>query len=110
MLLLALLMQAISPYLPMPAMGGMTSWELAAARCPMHETGAGHKEPGKAPHDGPCSVCSVMQQASSTLASVEIALSCCLVSLPVDFDETLDTQTTWLAADVFSSRAPPYIG
>ena len=109
--LLALLMQAISPYLAMPAMGGATSWDLAAAAldpCPMHQTDAGDKAPAKSPQNGHCTVCTVLQQAGSTLAVADLALTWHLAYLRVERDETRDTQIAEIPAHTFSSRAPPH--
>jgi hypothetical protein len=110
-MLLALLMQAIAPYLPMPALGGATSWELAAsafaAPCPEHMAGAGDKAPAKGPQNHPCTVCTVIHQASSTLAAADVAPSCSPAFLELEYDETRDAQFASLSSHAFSSRAPP---
>jgi hypothetical protein len=110
-MLLALLMQAIAPYLPMPALGGATSWELAAATmaapCPEHMAGAGDKAPAKSPQGHPCAVCTVLHQAGSTLAAADVALSCNLAFLELEYDATRDTQLVEASSHAFSSRAPP---
>lgn len=108
-MLLALLMQALSPYLPMPAMGGVTSWDLAMALepCPEHQTGAEQKAPTKSPQDRHCTVCTVIQQAGSTLAAADVPLTGRLVYLRLERDETRGTQIAEPPAHAFSSRAPP---
>jgi hypothetical protein len=105
--MLALLMQAISLYLPMPAMGGMTSWDLALSPCPMEESGAQHKMPAPAPKDGHCTVCTVMLQAGSTLAPADAPLVCSPVPRRVEHQQIRRIQIAGLPARAFSSRAPP---
>lgn len=110
-MLLALLMQAISPYLPMPARGGATSWELAAATfaapCPEHMAGTGQGVPAKSSQDHLCTVCTVIHQAGSTLAAADAVLSCSLAYLELEYDESCDTQFADFSSHAFSSRAPP---
>lgn len=108
LVLLALLMQAISPYLPMPAMGGMTSWDLALTPCPMHETGSEHKAPAQPSQDSHCTVCTVMCQAGSTIAPADVILPYSLVYQRVERDKTHHFQIAGVPAHAFSSRAPPH--
>lgn len=107
-LLIALLMQTLAPYLPMPEMGGMTSWDMALGPCPMHEAGSGHKAPAHPPQDSHCTVCTVIGQAGSTLAPADVTLACTLAYLQVERDQADVIQVAGLPAHAFSSRAPPH--
>lgn len=117
-LMLGLLLQALAPYLPMPAMGGGTSWDMtdvafsgAAAwlpTClsPRADGDDGVPTPGAA-HPGDCAVCLVMQQAGATLAPAAFDLS-----VPGIFQRAESSPRQQLphaapSGEGFSSRAPP---
>ena len=103
-MLVALALQAAASHLPMPALGGMTSWQAMAQPCPEHVSGS-HKAPAKQ-HQS-CSVCLVMHQASSTLASADIRLAIDDLVVQVQAIGVRDDQTAALPPHAFSSRAPP---
>lgn len=108
LVLAALVLQGLAPYLPMPEMGGITSWDAAWLQpCPMHPADQDGKAPAKRPQDRNCTVCTVMQQAGSTLAPAEVVLPAEIAFARIDLDATRDTQTNGLSARAFSSRAPP---
>ena len=108
LILVALLLQGLAPYLPMPEMGGITSWDAAWLQpCPMHPAGQDRKAPAKLPQDRHCSVCTVMQQAGSTLAPADFVPLVEVTFVRIGLDATGDTQTNGLPARAFSSRAPP---
>src|SRR5688572_1254375 len=68
LVLVGLFMQMLAPYLPMPAMGGLTSWDLAwLPICASPQSGADHQRDAQH-HLGDCTACLVMQQAGATLA------------------------------------------
>mgnify|MGYP000856865909 FL=1 len=114
--LLGLLLQALSPYLPMPAMGGGTSWDVAVSggvawlpTClsPRDDADAGRSSSGS-PHPGDCAVCLVMQQAGATLAPASFEMP-----VPVAFLRAAPAPWQQVPggsppADGFSSRAPPH--
>ncbi|HWA49772.1 MAG TPA: DUF2946 family protein [Dongiaceae bacterium] len=110
LVVLGLVMQMVAPYLPMPAMGGLTSWDLAWL--PICETPqSGTDRPGDAQHhQGDCAACLVMQQAGATLAP-DLAI------VPVPLAVQAVAPTLWQQASLpaamaaaFSSRAPPLLG
>lgn len=118
LILLGLLMQAVAPYLPMPAMGGRTTWDLTAAALSgdvdawlpgcLSPRPIGNEGPIKrAPHPGDCAICLAMQQAGSgqppELAAMPLpAAGSRAVSLPWQLAAHVETR-----GDGFSSRAPP---
>lgn len=103
--LVALLMQLLAPYLPMPAMGGLTSWEVAT----LDLCAPGGDRDGQLPSDGrhDCAVCTVAQQASGTMAPADMVVAFNLAYLRLERDISSDPQISTLSAHVFSSRAPP---
>lgn len=106
--LIALVMQMAAPYLPMPAMGGMTSWDMAALElCSPSAGGADGKAPAHAPAQHDCAVCAVVQQAGGTMAPADFVLPFSLAYLQLDREIPGDPQTSGLSARVFASRAPP---
>lgn len=122
LVLLGLVIQAMAPYLPMPATGGRTSWDLLGAALAQGEPAGepawlpiclsprsgdqdGSKNP--APHPGDCAVCLVMQQAGATLAPDVPALALPAVvprAMPALWQQA---QRSTPIAEGFSSRAPP---
>lgn len=108
--LLALFMLLISPHLPMPAMGGMNSWEMAALDpCPPSHSQHDTQLPVQDPPHNSCAVCAVVLQAAFTMAPVEMALVYSPVYLRLDLQIAAAAQTSRLAPRAFSSRAPPPI-
>lgn len=106
--LIALVMQMAAPYLPMPAMGGMTSWDMAALEfCAPSAGGIDGKAPAHGPVQHDCAVCAVMQQAGGAMAPADVLLPCSLAYLRLDREVASDPQTSDHSAHVFSSRAPP---
>ena len=108
--LIALLMQALAGYLPMPAMGGLTSWEMAwSPLClsPQSEAERGH--PADRSHGTHCVVCVVMSQAGSTDTPAEVALPIQTIVADVARGAIQTTQIAGIPARAFSSRAPPFI-
>ena len=105
-----LFMQMLAPYLPMPAMGGLTSWDLAwLPVCASPQTDADHQRDTQH-HHGDCAACLVMQQAGGTLAPDELAV-------PVPSAAPAARPALWQQAQLqaaiaapFSSRAPPQLG
>jgi hypothetical protein len=106
--LLALFMQLIAPYLPMPAMGGLTSVQLSAM--PICH-GLQHDEDGQTQKHRPrgehCPICVVVAQAGSTLAPAPIVvatsqLAACIENVAAPQAQPLSTRSS-----LFSSRAPP---
>jgi hypothetical protein len=107
LVLLGLLMQAVAPYLPMPAMGGFTSWELMAqAICADGQPGADHRDDQT--HHGDCAACLVMQQASATLAPDAIEIPLPVATLSGQPALWQQAQLSAPLAEGFSSRAPPH--
>ena len=107
--LIALLMQGLAGYLPMPAMGGMTSWDAAwLPLCQAPQRGDRGSPPDPA-HDPHCTACMVVQQASTTMAPAETVLSVQQIATRLARDETRDMQVSGVSARTFSSRAPPII-
>jgi hypothetical protein len=105
--LLALFMQLVASHLPMAAMGGMTSWDMAALElCAPSGFDPDDKVPAHG-HQHDCAVCSVMQQAGGTLAPAQAALSQDLAYQPLKRHIANDPQIADFSAHVFSSRAPP---
>ena len=104
LVLVALALQAAAGYLPMPALGGITSWQAMVQPCPEHASGS-HKAPVKQ-HQS-CSVCLVIHQAGSTMASADIRLAIDDIVVQVQSDGVRDGQTAALPPQAFSSRAPP---
>lgn len=118
LILLGLLMQAAAPYVPMPAMGGRTAWDLTAAAMSgdsdnwlpicLSSRPVGDKDPIKGvPHPGDCAVCLAMQQAGSGQppelpAMPQPAVASRATVLP--WQQVLNAE---LRSDGFSSRAPP---
>lgn len=117
--LLGLFLQALSPYLPMPTMGGGTSWDMdgatiaggAVAWLPTclspRDDADDDKSPSGLRHSGDCAVCLVMQQAGATLAPASFDLSVPVAFLraaPAPWQQALRAAPS---ADGFSSRAPP---
>jgi hypothetical protein len=118
LILLGLLMQAVAPYLPMPAMGSRTAWDLTAAALSgdndawlpgcLSPRPIGTEGPIKrAPHPGDCAACLVMQQAGSTQPPE-------LPAVPLPAIASRAASSLWQQAahvaprgDGFSSRAPP---
>ncbi|HNB25436.1 MAG TPA: hypothetical protein PLR41_00625 [Alphaproteobacteria bacterium] len=118
-LMLGLFLQALSPYLPMPAMGGGTSWDMTGAALsgtavawlpiclsPRDDGDAGAPTPG-APHPGDCAVCLVMQQAGATLAPAAFDLPVPHVSLRAEATPRQQLPRAAPSDEGFSSRAPP---
>lgn len=104
--LIALVMQMAAPYLAMPAMGGMTSWDMAALELCAPSSGDG-KTPAHAPAQHDCAVCAVVQQAGGAIGPADVVLPFSLAYLRLDREIARDPQTSDLSAHVFSSRAPP---
>lgn len=110
LVMLGLVMQMVAPYLPMPAMGGLTSWDLAwLPICESPQSGADRQRDSQH-HQGDCAACLVMQQAGATLAPETLA-----VPVPLGIQgvaPTLWQQASLPAATAasFSSRAPPLFG
>jgi hypothetical protein len=110
LVVLGLFMQMLAPYLPMPAMGGLTSWDLASLPiCASSQTDAEHQRDPQH-HHGDCVACLVMQQAGATLAPG-------LPDVPVPLAAQLVVPAPWQQAALpaaiaaaFSSRAPPLLG
>jgi hypothetical protein len=110
LVMLGLVMQMLAPYLPMPAMGGLTSWDLAwLPTCESPQSGADHQRDAQH-HQGDCAACLVMQQAGATLAPE-------MPQVPVPFVAQAAAPTLWQQAALpaaltaaFSSRAPPLLG
>jgi len=110
LILVALLLQGLAPYLPMPEMGGITSWDAAWLQpCPMHPADLDRKAPAKVPQDRHCTVCTVMQQAGSTLAQADVVLPVEVAFAQIAPDAPRCHRTNGLPARAFSSRAPPPI-
>jgi hypothetical protein len=106
--LIALVMQLVAPHVPMPAMGGMTSWDMAGLElcAPSGMDGDG-KIPAHSPTHRDCAVCTVLQQAGGTMVPADAAPPYILAYLRIERDIASDPQTSDLSAHVFSSRAPP---
>jgi hypothetical protein len=110
LVVLGLFMQMVAPYLPMPAMGGLTSWDLAwLPICESPQSGADHQRDAQH-HQGDCAACLVMQQAGATLAPD-------LPDVPAPFVAQAAAPSLWQQASLpaataasFSSRAPPLFG
>jgi hypothetical protein len=110
LVLVGLFMQMLAPYLPMPAMGGLTSWDLAwLPICASPQTDADHERNAQH-HLGDCAACLVMQQAGATLAPD-------MPSVPVPGAAQVVAPALWQQASLqaaitaaFSSRAPPLFG
>lgn len=110
LVVLGLFMQMVAPYLPMPAMGGLTSWDLAwLPICESPQSGADGQRDAQH-HQGDCAACLVMQQAGATLAPS-------LAVIPVPLATQAVAPTLWQQASLpaaiaaaFSSRAPPLLG
>ena len=108
--LIALLMQAVAGNLPMPAMGGLTSWQLAfAAMCLSPQGGTERGHPADRSHDTHCAVCAVMQQAGSTAAPAVFALPIDSVVADIAHAATPKTRIAGISGRAFLSRAPPFI-
>lgn len=110
LVLIGLFMQMLAPYLPMPAMGGLTSWDFAwLPICASPQTDA-DRDRDIRHHLGDCAACLVMQQAGATMAPeippVPVRLSTQVVA-PALWQQALATAPT---AGAFSSRAPPLLG
>lgn len=110
LVVLGLFMQMLAPYLPMPAMGGLTSWDLAwLPICESPQSGADRQRDTQH-HQGDCAACLVMQQAGATLAP---DLPDVLVPLAAQLVVPAPWQQAALPAAIaaaFSSRAPPLLG
>jgi hypothetical protein len=110
LVLIGLFLQMLAPYLPMPAMGGLTSWDLAwLPVCASPQTDA-DREGNSQHHSGDCAACLVMQQAGATLAPDILAVP---VPLSIEAAPPAPWQQAQLHAAIaasFSSRAPPLIG
>lgn len=109
LVLIGLFMQMLAPYLPMPAMGGLTSWEIAwlpICAAPQSDLG-GDAQHRMGRHLGDCAACLVMQQAGATLAPEVPAMPLPLLAQSVP--PTLWQQARLIAqvTEAFSSRAPP---
>lgn len=110
LVLIGLFMQMLAPYLPMPAMGGLTSWDLAwLPICESPQSGGDHKRDTQH-YQGDCAACLVMQQAGATLAPD-------LPDVPVPLAAQVVVPALWQQASLpaaiaaaFSSRAPPLLG
>lgn len=107
LVLIGLFMQMLAPYLPMPAMGGLTSWDVAGLPiCASPQTDA-DREGNAQHHLGHCAACLVMQQAGAALAPdgpvVPVPLSA-RAAPPALWQQT-QLQAAITAS--FSSRAPP---
>ena len=110
LMLIGIVMQMLAPYLPMPAMGGLTSWDLAwLPICASPQTDADHQRDAQH-HFGDCAACLVMQQAGATLAPdapvVPIARTA-QAAVPALWQQASLQAAT---AAAFSSRAPPLLG
>ena len=106
--LLALCLQFIAPFLPMPAMGGLTSIQMSAMPlCRDMVPGEHGKSQDHRPHGEHCPICVVVAQAGSTLAPAPIIVPG--VSLAEFTEPTIATDAPRLSslAVAFSSRAPP---
>lgn len=110
LVVIGLFMQMLAPYLPMPAMGGLTSWDLAwLPICASPQTDADHERDAQH-HLGDCAACLVMQQAGATLAPD-------VPTVPVPLGVRAAPPALWQQAQLqaamtasFSSRAPPLLG
>ncbi len=110
LVVLGLFMQMLAPHLPMPAMGGLTSWDLAwLPICASPQTDADHQRDAQH-HQGDCAACLVMQQAGATLAP-DVPV------VPIPIVVPAVAPTLWQQASLpaaiaaaFSSRAPPLLG
>jgi hypothetical protein len=110
LVVLGLFMQMLAPYLPMPAMGGLTSWDLAwLPICASPQTDADHQRDAQH-HLGDCAACLVMQQAGATLAPVAPALPMPVTAQLVAPALWQQAQLPESTAEAFSSRAPPPLG
>jgi hypothetical protein len=116
LVLIGLFMQAIAPYLPMPVMGGRTSWDLAVAALESGDPAwlpsclSPRDAGGGAPHLGDCPVCLVVQQASTTLAPDALALPMPVAVLRARPALWQQAQRAAPVPQGFSSRAPPLLG
>ena len=110
LVLIGLFMQMLAPYLPMPAMGGLTSWDLAWLPICASPQSDADADRGAQHHLGDCAPCLVMQQAGATLApdmpAVPVPLSTQAVVPALWQQASLQAAT----AAAFSSRAPPLLG
>jgi hypothetical protein len=107
LVLIGLFMQMLAPYLPMPAMGGLTSWDLAwLPICTSPQTDA-DREGNAQHHLGDCAACLVMQQAGATLAPIAPALPMPVTAQRVAPALWQQAQLPAPTAEAFSSRAPP---
>jgi hypothetical protein len=108
--LIALLMQALAGYLPMPAMGGLTSWQIAwTPMCLSPQGEAERGQPADRSHGTHCAVCVVMSQAGSTDTPAEVALAAHAIVADVAREAVRTIQIAGIPARAFSSRAPPFI-
>ena len=106
LVVLGLFMQMLAPYLPMPAMGGLTSWDLAwQSICASPQSDAERQRDTH--HLGECATCLVMQQAGATLAPVAPAMPMPAVAQAVAPTLWQQARLSTAAAAAFSSRAPP---
>ena len=110
LVLIGLFMQMLAPYLPMPAMGGLTSWDLALlplCTSPQSDRGG---DGDTQHHLGDCAACLVMQQAGATLAPDVPPLRMPVLAqaiAPALRQHALRAAPT---TEGFSSRAPPLLG
>jgi hypothetical protein len=105
--LLAVLLQFMAPHLPMPAMGGLTSVQLAfmsICRTSGHEDGDTQKHHSN--HES-CPICVVVAQAGTTLAPATIVVPTVEFATYVEHPASADAPRLSASASVFSSRAPP---
>lgn len=110
LVLIGLFMQMLAPYLPMPAMGGLTSWDLAWLPICASPQSDPDGDRDIQHHLGDCAVCLVMQQACATLAPDAPALPMPVLAqsvAPALWQQAFGAAS---ATEGFSSRAPPPLG
>lgn len=108
--LLALCLQFIAPFLPMPAMGGLTSIQISAMPLCLDMAAGEHGKSQDHRSDGKhCPICVVVAQAGSTLAPTPIVVPG--VSLAEYAERPVEADAPRLSspAVAFSSRAPPHV-
>lgn len=107
LVLIGLFMQMLAPYLPMPAMGGLTSWDLAwLPVCASPQTDADRQRDTQT-HQANCGACLVMQQAGATLAPDVLAVPAPPAAQAAPPALWQQAQLHAAIAASFSSRAPP---
>ena len=110
LVLIGLFMQMLAPYLPMPAMGGLTSWDLAGLPICASPQSDADADRDASHRLGDCAACLVIQQAGATLAPDMPAIPAPLSTQAVMPALRQQAQLPTAIAASFSSRAPPPLG